>query len=572
MRRAAVLPIVAALACAVWTIVAGKDLNWDLLNYHYYAPYQLLGARFAQDFFAASAQSYLNPFGYLPFYLMVSWGWHSVLVSVLLAAAHGCALVLLYALAWRLFAPRAVMAAIAAALGAATAVFWATVGTSFLDPLLVVPMLGGLLLLIEGRAFGAAGFLFGAAAALKYSNAIYAVAALPLAFGGGRRAVAAYVAGGVAGVTLLAGPWLALMWHEFGHPFYPGLTAAGGRFVPHDLLSALLLPLRMAVLDRSLYAEIFAPDLRFAALGALALALPFRRPTLQAGDRRLFAFFALAYALWVLTSANSRYGLLLLLLAGVCIARLADLLVPARAARIALALLLVVQLILMGVAAPARWFIAEPWSKSWFPYRAAERAPGLYLTIETQPMAVVAPFLDARSAFVNLRGQRTLSADEPRLVALLKRYEGNVRALGRSIEPAAYDRHFARIGYRLDPGDCFDIEWRRDDADALSRAANWLSGAPPSGEPLALRSCVLRPAPPDPAREAREREATALFERVEKNCPQYFRGQSAVTEPFGASGWARHYVDLDARLEAFGERVLLNRYRAGEIVDLAHCR
>jgi hypothetical protein len=45
-----------------------------------------------------------------------------------------------------------------------------------------------------------------------------------------------------------------------------------------------------------------------------------------------------------------------------------------------------------------------------------------------------------------------------------------------------------------------------------------------------------------------------------------------VTEPFGTSGWARHYVDLDARLEAFGGRVLLNRYRAGEIVDLAHCR
>ena len=32
------------------------------------------------------------------------------------------------------------------------------------------------------------------------------------------------------------------------------------------------------------------------------------------------------------------------------------------------------------------------------------------------------------------------------------------------------------------------------------------------------------------------------------------------------------YVDLDARLEAFGGRVLLNRYRAGEIVDLGRCR
>jgi hypothetical protein len=181
LRRVAV----PAFLCAAWTVAAGKDLNWDLLNYHYYAPYQLLDARLAQDFFAASAQSYLNPVGYLPFYLMVSSGWHSVLVAVLLALAHGSSLLLLYAIARRLFeAPR--MALLATALGASSAVFWATVGTSFLDPLLLPPMLAGLLLLLDRRSFAAAGVLFGAAAALKYSNAIYALAAAPLALLAGR--------------------------------------------------------------------------------------------------------------------------------------------------------------------------------------------------------------------------------------------------------------------------------------------------------------------------------------------------------------------------------------------------
>src|SRR5260370_10654635 len=61
-----------------------------------------------------------------------------------------------------------------------------TVGGSFLDPLLVPPMLAGLLLLLRedrhaGRRAALAGALFGAAAALKYSNAVYALAALPLA-------------------------------------------------------------------------------------------------------------------------------------------------------------------------------------------------------------------------------------------------------------------------------------------------------------------------------------------------------------------------------------------------------
>jgi hypothetical protein len=88
----------------VWTVFAGKDVNWDLLNYHYYIPFELAAGRIAQDFLAASAQSYLNPVGYLPFYLMVSSGWHSVIASALLAVAHSSGLALLYLLAWRLFA------------------------------------------------------------------------------------------------------------------------------------------------------------------------------------------------------------------------------------------------------------------------------------------------------------------------------------------------------------------------------------------------------------------------------------------------------------------------------------
>src|SRR5204863_4472418 len=74
-----------AMLCAAWAVHAGKDVNWDQLNYHYYLPFELVAGRLTQDFFAASAQSYLNPVGYLPFYLMVAAGWHSVLVSSVLA-------------------------------------------------------------------------------------------------------------------------------------------------------------------------------------------------------------------------------------------------------------------------------------------------------------------------------------------------------------------------------------------------------------------------------------------------------------------------------------------------------
>ncbi|HET7363887.1 MAG TPA: hypothetical protein VFJ70_10005 [Burkholderiales bacterium] len=606
-----------ALLSALWTLVAGKDLNWDLLNYHYYAPFEFVAGRLDQDFFAASAQSYLNPVGYLPFYAMVSAGWHSVAVSIVLAVLHSASIALLYVIAFRRFAhlPRAErigMASLATALGAATAVFWAMVGTSFLDPLLAPLVLTGLLLLLDESAHGVrsaslAGALFGAAAALKYSNAVFAIAALPLvlALPGASarvrlRAVLGYGAAGAVAVALLAGPWFALLARTFGNPVFPLLSGWFGsvdapaasalsvRFTPQGIGDVLLLPLRMAVLDRSLYAEIFAPDIRPAALLACLVALAIaalvrgseRARSLDGTDWRLLGFLALSFALWAASSGNGRYALPLLLLTGIVLARIAERLLPLAAARVLLALIVVLQLATSIEAAPARWFIAEPWSRHWLPFAVPQRAlaePALYLSLETLPMAVVAPFLHPASSLVNFRGQQSLPPDAPRLLKLLERHRGHVRVMGRSLEltdgkPAAsevraYDGTLARIGYRVDPSDCFTIGWQPDDGDAVSRAANAITRAMPTSEKLSVVSCALVPAVRDPVIAARERRASAVFDRIEKACPRLFRGQTAVTEPLGG-GWSRHYVGLDARLEALPEQVVLNRYRAGQLVEL----
>jgi len=603
-----------AAICAAWTVYAGKDVNWDQLNYHYYLPFELLADRLGQDFFAASAQSYLNPIGYLPFYLMVANGWHSVAVSIVLAALHSLSIGLLYLLARTLFADltprdRMVFSCLAAALGAATGVYWMTVGGSFLDPLLAPPMLAGLLLLLREGRYAArraalAGALFGAAAALKYSNAVYALAALPLALampgltGVARlRAGFAYVLGGTVAVGLLAGPWLAALEREFGNPVFPlmngwfrsphalPINLIGERFALSDPLALLAFPFRMVTLDPNIYSENFAPDLRFAALfvavaGLAVVAL--RRGTSTAGtlrdtDWRVFAFFACSLALWLASSANGRYGMVVLLLAGVCLARVAERLLPARAARLSLAVLLLVQLGTTFLASPTRWFLAERWSRHWFPYAVPERAlrePALYLMVEILPMAVVAPLVHPASSFVNFRGQHSLPSDSPRLTALLERHRGHVRALGRELElvegkPAEhqvkiYDTRVRRIGYRVDPADCFAIPWRPDDHDMLSRAANWLAGDPKSAEPLSVVSCRLR----DPADIETERRVSVLFDRMERSCPGLFRGQASVTEPLTTGGWSRYYAGLDARLEVHADRVILNRYRVAIAVEL----
>jgi len=609
--------VVSAIAAAAWTIFAGKDLSWDLLHYHYYVAHAFLHGRLTQDFFAASAQSYLNPLGYIPFYALAASGLHSVAVSVAFAVVHSVNAVLLYAIARRLFEDRAPrerewFAALAAALGVASAVFWATVGTSFLDPLLTVPMLGGLLLLLRTNAPGTsaraafAGFLFGAAAALKYSNALFALAAVALPWmqgpAGARtrvRGAAAYAAGCLAAILLFGGYTFLFLWREFGNPVFPlfngwfrspefpPINIGAERFAPRSLGDAVLFPFRAVSPESMVYAEISAPDFRFAALmvlaAGLAAVLVWRRGRAMASggrapsaaDWRLIVFFALAYSLWLATSSNGRYGMLVVLLAGLLAARLAGLLLAPAVARGALLVLLVSQIVACALISPSRWFMLDRWSTRWLAYEVPARAarePALYLTVETQTMAAVVPFLHPDSAFVNVRGQHSIGRGAERMQALFARYAGRVRALGRALRLRRdgrprpeivenYDATLLRYGFKVDPEDCFAIPWRPRRDDAVSELANMLvtddtALRPP---PVGLVSCALRPGAWSPAEIEEERRMSALFDRMERDCPGVFRGQTSITERFGRE-WSRSYAGLEARLETREGALVLAPY------------
>jgi hypothetical protein len=358
---------------------------------------------------------------------------------------------------------------------------------------------------------------------------------------------------------------------------------AAGRFAIENIGAALAFPIELVTPDRMLYAEITAPDLRFAALLAAALALSMvavlrRQGThaafLRGADWRLLGFFAASYVVWLATSANGRYGLLVLLLAGVCLARLVERLLPLGAARIVLAVLLIAQVAGGAMVSAPRWFIADRWSRQWLPFVPAERAlrePALYLTVETLPMAAVVPFVNPASSFVNLRGQYSIPPGAPRLEALLTRHQGRIRALGRYLRLGedgrpradvveAYDSTFIRYGYRIDASDCFAIKWRPDDDDVISVAANWIARQPEShAAALSLGSCALLPAQRDPLEVEAERQATIAFDRIERACPALFRGQTGLTESLG-SEWMRNYPALDARLETQGGNVIFDRY------------
>ncbi len=143
-----------------------------------------------------------------------------------------------------------------------------------------------------------------------------------------------------------------------------------------------------------------------------------------------------------------------------------------------------------------------------------------------------------------------------------------MRVLGRALRLQAdgrpradvvevYDSTLLRFGLRVDPDECFQIDWQPNDGDFLSRAANTLASEPrPLRNILSLASCALVPGVREPREIEQEARYSKIFDRIEKSCPRLFRGQTSVTERMGGE-WARSYVGLEARLESSTGRAVL---------------
>src|SRR5262249_25109094 len=78
----------------------GKDYTFDLINYHYYNAYALLGNRWQMDVQAAGRETFLNPLLDVPAYYLIN-GVPPVWVGFVTGAVHGCAIVLLFGIAYR---------------------------------------------------------------------------------------------------------------------------------------------------------------------------------------------------------------------------------------------------------------------------------------------------------------------------------------------------------------------------------------------------------------------------------------------------------------------------------------
>ncbi len=416
------------LVCVGWTWIAGKDLNWDQINYHFYSGYSAFTDRFDQDLLPASVQSYLVPYAHAPFYLLVAAQWPALAVGVALAVLHSISLWMLYEFARLMPRPPGIAGRVQSAfglvLGVLSPIFLTQVGSSFSDIVTCAPMMIAIVLLARGHhvpvpAAGAAGVsslpvrsvvfagLFaGWAVGWKATNLAFALGAAmlivvaPSAAAQRLRSLVVYGLAGGAGAVIAAGPWMWRVHREFGNPLFPlfnqifrspqfdPVPIALDRFVPNGLLETLLAPFRMMMPRSFVYFEIPTVDTRYAVflllgIGALLFAALARdgwqrrasriaalEGTGQPGAGRLLAgsvlMFAIAWLIWSRTSGNGRYMLPLTLLVGPLVAAsIWRLSASTRWATYATALLVFVQATVVLLGSQWRWNDA-PWGGSWF--------------------------------------------------------------------------------------------------------------------------------------------------------------------------------------------------------------
>lgn len=361
--RVVLATLVACVLAGVLLAWAGpKDMNWDLLNYHYTNGWAAVTGRTWEHLYPAQLQSLLNPALDILQYLLIE-ALPPRGVAGVLGGLHGVAFWLLLGLAWHLVGDgtpttRGLVAGgatLAAASGPlAREGFARTTG----DLTLLVPVLAGLLLCLRAledprrdRALAAtalAGALLGMAAGFKWTlgmcclAAAVAVLVAPPRAASRPGALLALAAGGVPATLLVAGPWMVLLQRRFGSPVFPFFNGwfASPYGLPvnfRDLRwgwdgvgEALTFPLSLAQLglhkmehpSRGLHLP-----LAWVALGLLAAWWLVRgrtqaAPRLTRCQRWLLAFFLSCYALWAVQFAYYRYLLPVELLAPlvVCVA------------------------------------------------------------------------------------------------------------------------------------------------------------------------------------------------------------------------------------------------------------
>jgi hypothetical protein len=450
------------------SIALGQDKNWDLLNYHLYAPYAYLHNRYLFDIGPAQFQSYLNPVADLLLYGLISFiNDHPRLIAFIFGALHGINFFIVYKISRIAICDddrttQAFFRIAATAIGISGAGVVSALGTTTNDLLDSIFILGALLACLQfsvGTAHARANWLLlllggaslGAAVGLKFTAGLFlpafGIIVLYLVAAAARyRLLLIFGLAALSCLFLTTGHHMLTMWRIFGNPmfplfngyfkspFYDPVNLRDLRFLPGSVWAALFYPFYWATSLKPVVTEIPFRDIRLALAEALlAIMLLFtlaprivatrRAPKPMRPESRSFhllvVFVTASYAVWVMMFGIYRYALVLEMLSGVVIVGTVIRLAASRIRSIVLSVAC-----LVSVAVTTHYF---NWGRTTFGSAYIEvHAPRLpsdsrLLVIGGAPVSYVVPFINPSVRVLAINNNYLGLAQHNRLVEALRR-------------------------------------------------------------------------------------------------------------------------------------------------------
>ncbi len=432
------------------SIYLGKDINWDLRNYHFYGSYSFLNGRINYDYLPAQIQTFHNPLLYIFIYKLITI-FPPEIVGFCLGGLQGinCFIVILisqqvllnrYSARLNLF-----LSLLVAIIGACAPMFVSEIGTTFGDNLTSLLVLIGFLLIISNQKYKylLSGLFIGLAVGLKLTNLVYGlstVATILILEKTLYQKIFAnifIVIGLVIGTIGTGGYWMWRMLETYNNPLFPYYNTVfkspyfslinfrDNRFVPKSIFHAISYPFLWAF-NKHPSLELAFQDLRwliiFLLIIILGLVLLLSQNFLFKSNRRANDFITIhsdknveaskyiilitifSFIIWLIQFGYQRYLIPLELISGLSIFCLLEKIINKKIIKIYLFVLLSI-LIIITTQSPS-WGRSE-WHESWFEVKI----PSIELPKNTlvlmgsgEPISYVIPFFPKHVRFVRIEG------------------------------------------------------------------------------------------------------------------------------------------------------------------------
>lgn len=318
----------------------GKELCWDLANYHFYNPYAFLTHR--EDYWPTSfIHQYLNPtLDFLSYFLIVTFS--PLTTTFLMGALHGLNFFVLFLIA-RTFQCEKYISFIIALLGMLGANVINGIGSFQQDNFIALFVLFSIYLQLKtihsihhyrwsNFLLIFSGLILGMGIGLKLTTGMYLVGyllttvCLPLPFSSNIKWIATLGLSSLLGLFITSGYWMLFLFSTHHNPFFPFFNAIfhspdfdfinwhDTRFFPTHLIEALLFPFYFGLSGQTV--ERPFQDFRFALfylfIGFLVIQWIITRLKkksffISPSNRWIISFSLFTFILWECLFSNSRY-------------------------------------------------------------------------------------------------------------------------------------------------------------------------------------------------------------------------------------------------------------------------